>query len=77
MQKTNSIVVFIPCKRRFEISILPKYSNNRIIPILLVQLDIGKVMILVTFLQVMLSGIFIMHDQSHNLPFSLFCFRLF
>ena len=45
MQKTNSIVVFIPCKRRFEISILPKYSNNRIIPILLVQVDIGKVMI--------------------------------
>ena len=45
MQKTNLIVVFILCKRRFEISILPKYSNNRIIPILLVQLDIGKVMI--------------------------------
>ena len=45
MQKTNPIVVFILCKRRFEISILPKYGNNRIIPILLVQLDIGKVMI--------------------------------
>ena len=45
MQKTNLIVVFILCKRRFEISILPKYSNNRIIPILLVQVDIGKVMI--------------------------------
>ena len=45
MQKTNLIVVFILCKRRFEISILPKYSNNRIIPILLVQLEIGKVMI--------------------------------
>ena len=48
MQKTNSIVVFILCKRRFEISILPKYGNNRIIPILLsllVQLDIGKVII--------------------------------
>ena len=44
MQKTNSIVVFILCKRRFEISILPKYGNN-IIPILLVQLDIGKVII--------------------------------
>ena len=43
MQKTNSIVVFILCKRRFEISILPKYGNN--IPILLVQLDIGKVII--------------------------------
>ena len=45
MQKTNSIVVFILCKRRFEISILPKYGNNRIIPILLVQLDISKVII--------------------------------
>ena len=45
MQKTNSIVVFVLCKRRFEISILPKYGNNIIIPILLVQLDIGKVII--------------------------------
>ena len=42
MWKTNSIFVFILCKGRFKISILSKYGNKRIIPILLGQLDTGK-----------------------------------